>query len=189
MSIKSLAVASALLLGTVSVSAYAKPGPAPVWTIETNAVSIQSGLGSILLGGHTYSFTDSAMSPVQLAYYNANPGSNSQASIATFIESSSLFGLSNSTVLSFDGAKDSFTGGAIPAPVKPYDYLAVHIGGGEMLFHWSSKVTTAFNLTGGALSNYRGYASPVAAVPEPETYAMLLAGLGLMGFIARRRKA
>ena len=28
----------------------------------------------------------------------------------------------------------------------------------------------------------------VSAVPEPETYAMLLAGLGLMGFIARRRK-
>lgn len=27
-----------------------------------------------------------------------------------------------------------------------------------------------------------------AAVPEPETYAMLMAGLGLMGFIARRRK-
>ncbi|MEQ1600453.1 MAG: DUF839 domain-containing protein [Methylophilaceae bacterium] len=28
----------------------------------------------------------------------------------------------------------------------------------------------------------------ITAVPEPETYAMLLAGLGLMGFIARRRK-
>ena len=27
-----------------------------------------------------------------------------------------------------------------------------------------------------------------AAVPEPETYAMLLAGLGLMGFVARRRQ-
>ena len=27
----------------------------------------------------------------------------------------------------------------------------------------------------------------IPAVPEPETYAMLLAGLGLMGFIARRR--
>jgi probable HAF family extracellular repeat protein len=25
-------------------------------------------------------------------------------------------------------------------------------------------------------------------IPEPETYAMLLAGLGLVGFIARRRK-
>jgi hypothetical protein len=28
----------------------------------------------------------------------------------------------------------------------------------------------------------------VAAVPEPETYAMMLAGLGLMGWTARRRK-
>lgn len=27
-----------------------------------------------------------------------------------------------------------------------------------------------------------------AAIPEPETYAMLLAGLGLLGFMARRRK-
>jgi hypothetical protein len=27
----------------------------------------------------------------------------------------------------------------------------------------------------------------VAAIPEPETYAMLLAGLGLLGFFARRR--
>lgn len=30
--------------------------------------------------------------------------------------------------------------------------------------------------------------STVAAVPEPETYAMLVAGLGLLGFVAGRRK-
>jgi hypothetical protein len=28
----------------------------------------------------------------------------------------------------------------------------------------------------------------ISAVPEPDTFAMLLAGLGLMGFVARRRK-
>ena len=31
-------------------------------------------------------------------------------------------------------------------------------------------------------------ASPVSPVPEPATYAMLLAGLGLMAGVARRRK-
>lgn len=30
--------------------------------------------------------------------------------------------------------------------------------------------------------------TPVSVVPEPETYAMLLAGLGLIGFVAKRRR-
>ncbi|MBX3616406.1 FxDxF family PEP-CTERM protein [Nitrosomonas sp.] len=32
------------------------------------------------------------------------------------------------------------------------------------------------------------FSNTVAAVPEPETYAMFLAGLGLLGFLSRRRK-
>lgn len=32
------------------------------------------------------------------------------------------------------------------------------------------------------------YGATIGAVPEPETYAMLLAGLGLLGFMAGRRK-
>ncbi len=46
--------------------------------------------------------------------------------------------------------------------------------------------------TGGS-ANYAGNYNPVffgtaSLVPELETYAMLLAGLGLLGFMARRRK-
>jgi len=44
----------------------------------------------------------------------------------------------------------------------------------------SSSVFTTFSSTDGL--------NAVAAVPEPETYAMLLAGLGLIGFTASRRK-
>ena len=35
----------------------------------------------------------------------------------------------------------------------------------------------------------RVVAGDVAPVPEPETYAMLLAGLGLIGAVARRRQS
>lgn len=40
-------------------------------------------------------------------------------------------------------------------------------------------------IDGGYMANYMPL---TAVVPEPETYAMLLAGLGLIGFTARRRK-
>ena len=37
-------------------------------------------------------------------------------------------------------------------------------------------------------SSVLGYELVMGAVPEPESYAMFMTGLGLMGFIARRRK-
>lgn len=44
-----------------------------------------------------------------------------------------------------------------------------------------------FSFSDSDLANY--VPQQIAAIPEPETYAMLLAGLGLTGFFARRRKA
>lgn len=44
-----------------------------------------------------------------------------------------------------------------------------------------------FSFSDSDLANY--VPQQIAAIPEPETYAMMLAGLGLAGFIARRRKA
>ena len=38
-------------------------------------------------------------------------------------------------------------------------------------------------------AGYTGTLSLVSPVPEPETYAMMLAGLGFMGFVSRRRKS
>jgi hypothetical protein len=45
-------------------------------------------------------------------------------------------------------------------------------------------------IPGSPLAGDAGYTKPfpVTSVPEPETYAMMLAGLGLLGFAARRRK-
>jgi len=43
--------------------------------------------------------------------------------------------------------------------------------------------------TGNTLHGGEAHAFLLIPVPEPETYAMFLAGLGLMGFMARRRKS
>nr|WP_315217297.1 PEP-CTERM sorting domain-containing protein [uncultured Duganella sp.] len=60
---------------------------------------------------------------------------------------------------------------------------------------FTNLVSVRFTSSGSDLPHFNGFsvdninAKAVSAVPEAETYAMLLAGLGMMGFIARRRKA
>ena len=71
----------------------------------------------------------------------------------------------------------------------------------NVFFNWSNINTVTFTSFGGvanpgltgigagthfAMDNL-AINEVVSAVPEPETYAMLLAGLGLIGFMARRR--
>lgn len=74
-------------------------------------------------------------------------------------------------------------------------YVAFHFGGGE---GGPGNATAFYRLDAGAglhniglkyeaSSNAVLYSTHVAAVPEPGTYAMLLAGLGALGFVARRR--
>jgi uncharacterized membrane protein YdcZ (DUF606 family) len=51
-------------------------------------------------------------------------------------------------------------------------------------FGWTGLSMVVFqNSSGAVIDNLT-----IAAVPEPETYAMMLAGLGLLGVAARRRK-
>ncbi len=73
--------------------------------------------------------------------------------------------------------------GLTGGPVSAFSYSGAAVPGNYWL-----------NVAGFKINNTKsgGYAgtittNPVAAIPEPETYAMMLAGLGLLGFSARRR--
>jgi hypothetical protein len=53
----------------------------------------------------------------------------------------------------------------------------------------SGPLSLVVSGTSGLNASYSGTINVTAAVPEPETYALMLGGLGLVGFAARRRKA
>jgi hypothetical protein len=63
---------------------------------------------------------------------------------------------------------------------QQYTGLVLLNGATSLMFHATGKSDSL----GGSLDNVS-----VTAVPEPESYAMMLAGLALMGTIARRRKS
>ena len=61
--------------------------------------------------------------------------------------------------------------------------LSFHVNAGDIFGFRAHSVDSSW---GGSESV--GFNFEITPVPEPETYAMFMAGLGLMGFIARRRK-
>lgn len=88
-------------------------------------------------------------------------------------------GVNPGTVIGWQGGTTTITG------------LRFNLLAGVNTFTFAYSAPGALNYGGQPLSD-EGWgikSAMVTAVPEPETYAMMLAGLGLMGAIARRRKA
>lgn len=94
-----------------------------------------------------------------------------------------------------NGGQDvDFTSITLTGPTGPFSFALANPDPFEI---WT--VTTPLLAAGGYTLTLVGSNSPsigtysgniaVSAVPEPETYALMLAGLGIVGFVAARRRS
>jgi len=118
-----------------------------------------------------------------------------QGHLAAVSATDTLYGTNTRVTLKNNtsaGAFDlrAFIGGDCCGSVDPGAVLGGAVQGVGTSILGDSSISLAYDFgtlaVGEAVTV--GWSYVFAPIPEPETYAMLLAGLGLMGFIARRRK-
>lgn len=174
MQLKKTAVALALGLGMVAgVSAASYTS-----VIDYGAIAVPSGLSDIITHG-TGSFVD------QLKFSVTTP-TLSAGWVADMQFGAPGFGTFDITGLSVQLYTEGGTllNNLDSSPLSTADYKF-----GSGVFLPGNYYFTVSGVGAGSLGGqYTFYASTLAPVPEPEAYAMLLAGLGLIGGIVRRRK-
>jgi hypothetical protein len=143
----------------------------------------------------TFNFTVvPTTNPYPVVFYDTNPPSDqSVAGIGGLIATAYTLPSAPAAASSCDNIGGGCTGMTATSTtfsltnVAAFDYLALHFGGGELLFHWAQPITTmtltALNGFPGGLSNYRSY----LATPIPGALALFLTAMGILG--ARRRFA
>ena len=86
--------------------------------------------------------------------------------------------------VTFSNAAVGALGGDLDASAAGFSFH--NVAAGNYLVKASGSLSGPAQIAG---IGFLGAEYTITAVPEPETYALLLAGLGAVGFVARRRKA
>jgi hypothetical protein len=165
-----------------------------------------SASGSILnTGGGSLRGPDGLYYPAGLTIAGINglssaTGNSALPLMGVFLNEANPLGSSAPSALPYDAQS--------PTSLAPSIGQVFYIGDGRTGFENASGATLSFTAPQNATRLYLGIADGfppsgpdlygdntgtfsvtlTQAVPEPETYAMMLVGLGMMGFMVRRRK-
>lgn len=159
MKLSHLALAAGLVFG--SAAAMASPGP-----LDLSSGSTYFG-NTPVAGGFSdvYTFTVTQASSFIASFTSVVNGGQDV----------------DFTSFSLSGPSGTFFGAQLlPDPVEVYSLSVGNIAAG-------SYQLTVTGTNSAAIGSYGGSVAVAAAVPEPQTYALLLAGLVGIGFVVRRR--
>ena len=179
-------LAALALVATVASPAFAAPPPplgSPV--LPSCGAGDLTGTGFSVLGC--------------VGFLSGNLVSGNPAAQPFVISSLDTLGLTSTG--EFFEKLESLSGTTIDfiTPLSGLVYLGIHRGGasngsqGTAFYELSVTSNPVFTFNLGGLSNAAVYGIDgrvpgASVVPEPETYALMLAGLGVLGFMGARRK-
>lgn len=132
---------------------------------------------------HTVAFSNNDISPSFDDIFKFTLGTANSAVLGGIVGNADDENITFNLQTGFDGSAWS----AISPLVLTPDSNTGAFSFSQTVSGLTAGATYWFRLSG--VSSGGAYTVTLAPVPEPESFAMLLAGLGLMGFIARRRQS
>lgn len=159
--------------------------------VSQTATEIGSGGGGWSTVGVSFTFTLSASAGVRLyadSFVNFDSpqvGGNQFGSAETFLQiyggPTTNYDFNPSSHYDFDSLYGVSQSSSVSRTLSAY-----YANNGQNWHTFSAHTLARSNAWSRTDKDYQSFINPI---PEPETYALMLAGLGLMGAVARRRKA